>query len=84
MPKKFAVLTMPVWHVLVSDARSDVEHDDTTLAVDIIAIPQPAKFLLSCCVPDIKLNASIILIFPNISKIITMRGSAIVAYRCEG
>jgi len=58
---KPGMLTMPVWHVLVGDTRSDVKHDDTALAVDVIAISQPSKFLLSCCIPDIELDISVVL-----------------------
>lgn len=34
----FEKLTMPVRHVLICYARCDVEHDNTALAIDIIAI----------------------------------------------
>jgi hypothetical protein len=50
------MLTMPVGHVLVSNARCNVEHDDAALAVDIITVSQSTKLLLACCVPDIKLD----------------------------
>lgn len=48
------VLTMPVRDVLVSDTRSNVEHDDSALAVDVVPISQASEFLLPCRVPDIK------------------------------
>ena len=47
-------LTVPVRDILVGDPRRDIEHDDATLAVDVVAISQPAKFLLSCGVPHIE------------------------------
>ena len=31
-------LTVPIWHILVGDARCDVEHDDAALAVDVVSI----------------------------------------------
>ena len=56
-------LTMPIRHILIGDARSDVKHNDTALAVDIVAISQATKFLLSCGIPDIELNPSVVLGF---------------------
>ena len=56
-------VTMPVRHVLVCDARGDVEHDDAALAVDVVAIAQTAELLLSCCVPDIELDWAEVLEF---------------------
>ena len=38
---------MPVWYVLVGDSRGDIEHDDRTLALNVVAISQTAKFLLT-------------------------------------
>ena len=55
------LLTMPVGNVLVSDSRCDIEHDDATLAVDIITVSQPTKLLLTCCVPHIKYDISQVL-----------------------
>ena len=57
-----ARLTVPVGDVLVGDAGCDVEHDDATLAVDVVAVSQPTEFLLSCCVPDIKLDLAEVLL----------------------
>lgn len=54
-------LTVPIWDVLVRNSRRDVEHDDATLAVDVVAIPQTAKFLLTCSIPDIELDLSQVL-----------------------
>ena len=54
-------LTVPVWNVLVGDTRSNIEHDDTALSVDVVSIPQTTKFLLSCGVPDIELNSAQVL-----------------------
>lgn len=52
---------MPIGHVLVGDSGCDVEHDDTTLAVDIVSISETTEFLLSCGIPNIKLNATVVL-----------------------
>lgn len=67
------VPTMPIWYVLVGNTRSDVKHDDSALAIDVITISQPPEFLLACCVPDIELDASVVLGYPVISK--SMPGS---------
>ena len=53
--------TMPVGDVLVCDAGSHVEHDDTALAVDVVAITETTKLLLTGRVPDIKLNLTEVL-----------------------
>jgi hypothetical protein len=55
------VLTVPVWNVLVGDTGCDIKHDDATLAIDVVAVSQPAEFLLSRRVPDIKLDLAEVL-----------------------
>lgn len=52
---------MPVRNILVGDSGCDVEHDDPTLAVDIVSIPETTEFLLSCGIPNIELNPSVVL-----------------------
>ena len=52
---------MPIGDVLVGDARGDVEHDDATLAVDIVTISQSTELLLPCGVPDIELDLTEVL-----------------------
>ena len=52
---------MPVGHVLVCNTGCHVEHDDTALAVDVVAISQTTEFLLPCGVPDVELDSSVIL-----------------------
>ncbi|KAH3678749.1 hypothetical protein OGATHE_000017 [Ogataea polymorpha] len=47
-------VSVPVWNVLVRDSRGDVEHDDTTLTVDVVTVSQSAEFLLSGRVPDVE------------------------------
>lgn len=49
---------MPVRDVLVCDPRGDVEHNDATLSIDVVAIPQTAKLLLASCIPDIEFKLS--------------------------
>lgn len=52
---------MPVGHVLVCDTRGYIKHDDTALAVDVVAIAQTTKLLLACSVPDVELNGAQVL-----------------------
>jgi len=52
---------VPVGHVLVCDAGSDIEHDDTALAVDVVAITETAKLLLTSGIPHIELNLAKVL-----------------------
>ena len=54
-------LTVPVGDVLVGDTRCDVEHDDPTLAVDVVSISETAELFLTCGVPDIELDLTVIL-----------------------
>jgi len=51
-------ITVPVWHVFVSDAGCDIEHDDRALALDVVSITKPAKFFLASGVPDVELDWS--------------------------
>lgn len=53
--------TMPIRNILVRDTGRDVKHDDTTLAVDVVAISQPAKLFLTCSIPNIELDTAEIL-----------------------
>lgn len=55
------LLTVPVGDVLVCDTRGDIEHDDTTLPVDVVAVSQTAKLLLTGSVPHVKLNLTQVL-----------------------
>lgn len=45
---------MPVGHILVCDARGNVEHDDAALALDVVAVAETTKLLLSGGVPDVE------------------------------
>jgi len=52
---------MPIGHVLVGDTRCDVEHDDTALPIDVVAVPETTELLLPRGVPDIELDSSVVL-----------------------
>ena len=49
---------MPVGDVLVRDTGGDIEHDDTTLAVDVVSISQTAELLLSCGIPHVEADCT--------------------------
>lgn len=51
-------VTVPVRNVLVGDSRGNVEHDDTTLTVDVVTVSQASELLLAGSVPDVELQLS--------------------------
>jgi hypothetical protein len=53
---------VPVGNVLVCDTRSDVEHDDTALSVDVVSITETTELLLTCGVPDVELDGAEVLL----------------------
>jgi hypothetical protein len=53
--------TVPVGNVLVCDTRSHVEHNDTALAIDVVAITEPTELLLACGIPDVELDGAEVL-----------------------
>lgn len=52
---------MPVGNVLVGDTGSNIEHDDTALSVNVVAVTQATKLLLTSGIPDIELNLTVVL-----------------------
>jgi hypothetical protein len=75
------VLTVPVGDVLVGDAGGDVEHDDAALAIDVVAVSQPSKFLLACRVPDVELDLAEVLL--RIRSSCRLMRSRVTTYGCE-
>ena len=63
------MLTVPVGDVLVGDAGRYIEHNDAALAVDVIAVSQSSELLLPCCVPDIELDLTEILLNVRLCRI---------------
>ena len=47
-------VAMPVGDVLVGDSGGDIEHDDTALALDVVAIAETTELLLAGGVPDVE------------------------------
>lgn len=47
---------MPVWDVLVRDTGCDIEHDNSTLALNIVAVTETTELFLSCGIPNVEAN----------------------------
>lgn len=47
---------MPVGNILIGNPGGDVEHDDTTFTVDVVAVSQPSELLLAGGIPYIELE----------------------------
>merc|ERR1719333_1520138 len=47
-------VSVPVGDILVGDPGGDVEHDDGALALDVVAVSQASKLLLSRSIPSIE------------------------------
>lgn len=52
---------MPVGNVLVGDTGGNVEHDDTTLSVNVVSVTKTTELLLTSSVPDIELDLTQVL-----------------------
>ena len=51
-------IAVPVGDVLIRDTGCDVEHNDTTLTLNIISISKTAKFLLASSIPDVEADGA--------------------------
>ena len=47
-------VTVPVRDVLVGNAGGNVEHDDTALALDVVAITETTELLLAGGIPNVE------------------------------
>lgn len=47
---------MPVGNILIGNPRGDVEHDNTTFTVDVVAVSQSSELLLAGGIPYIELE----------------------------
>lgn len=47
-------VAVPVGDVLVGDAGGDVEHNDTALALDVVAVAETTELLLTRGIPDVE------------------------------
>jgi hypothetical protein len=51
-------VTVPVGNVLVGDTGSNIEHDDTALALDVVTIAETTELLLTGGVPDVEADGA--------------------------
>ena len=51
---------VPLGHVRVGDAGADVEHNDTAVAADVVAVAETTEFFLTGSVPHIELDLAVI------------------------
>jgi hypothetical protein len=49
-------ILVPAGDVLVRDTRRDIEHDDGAVALDVVAITETTKLLLTGSIPDVEAN----------------------------
>lgn len=47
-------IAVPIRHILIGDSGSDIEHDNATLALDVISVTKTTKLFLSSSIPDIE------------------------------
>lgn len=52
-------VTVPVGDVLVGDTRGHIEHDDTALALDVVAVTETTELLLAGSVPDVEADGAL-------------------------
>jgi hypothetical protein len=51
---------VPVWYILVCDTSSNIEHNDGTVALNVVAIAQTSKLFLASSVPHIESDGSFV------------------------
>lgn len=49
---------MPVGDILICDPRGHVEHNDTTLPLDVISVTESTKLLLSGGIPNVEADGT--------------------------
>jgi hypothetical protein len=49
---------MPVGDVFVCDPGGYIEHDDTTLTLDVVTVPETTKLLLTGSIPHVKADGT--------------------------
>ena len=60
--------------VLVGDAARDVEHDDSTVGSNIVALTKPAQLLLAGGIPKVELDGSVVGVEDDAAHIDTLSG----------
>merc|ERR1719384_566233 len=51
-------IPVPVGHVLVSHTGGHIKHDDGTLSLNVVTVPESSKLLLAGSVPDVETDSS--------------------------
>jgi len=74
-------LTMPVRDVLVGNTGGHIKHDDAAISINVVAIPETAKLLLSSSIPDVELNLAKVLLH-SLTPVRAFSYQSII-YRCE-
>jgi hypothetical protein len=49
-----AKIAMPGRYILICKARSHIEHNNSTLAMNVVTITESTELFLSCCVPTVE------------------------------
>lgn len=70
-------VAMPIRDILVCDAGSHIKHDDTALPLDIISITQSTEFLLTCRVPGIEADFTVVCVETDWVHFDTERGNVL-------
>ena len=47
-------VTMPIRDVLVGDTGGDIEHNDTTLSLDVVTVTETTEFFLARSIPNVE------------------------------
>ena len=53
-------ILVPLGDVLVGDSGGDIEHDDTTLASNVVAVTKTTELLLASSVPHVELDETLV------------------------
>jgi hypothetical protein len=53
-------ILVPLGHVRISDARADIEHDDATVASNIVSVTKTSELLLTCGIPNIEVDLAVV------------------------
>ena len=51
-------ITVPVGNILVGNTRSDIEHDNGALALNVVSVTESSEFFLSGGIPNIEFNGT--------------------------
>lgn len=51
-------IPVPVGNVLVGDTRGNIEHEDTTLSLNVVSISKATKLLLSSGIPNVEADGT--------------------------